>query len=236
MLWPCPRSRKLLRGSPSCSRAAPASSPTRTGATSSSLRPLNFGPSSAWRLRLTAGPLTVARLWWPTHDAYRWRLHAPPRTRWQGGRCTLEEVGDMAVHVLIGSGGGPEGRRSLSEMGAPAAPNVPVDLNLLRDWSEWRLVATCVEEAEAGAIVLVDGDLQPDWRIPAHWLAGLLTRAAERNVSLVGIIKHSSLARGGAPLVGQLELEAEAALGPRHAGGCRSQCAAPRSGRACSSS
>jgi len=137
------------------------------------------------------------------------------RTRWQGGRCTLEEVGEMAVHVLTGSGGGLEGRRSLSEMGAPTAPGAPVDLNLLRDWSEWRLVATSVEEAEPGAIVLVDGDLQPDWRIPAQWLADLLTRAAERDVALVGIIKHSSLARGGAPLVGQLELEAEAALGPR---------------------
>jgi hypothetical protein len=90
-----------------------------------------------------------------------------------------------------------------------------VDLNLLRDWSEWSLVATSVEEAEPGAIVLVDGDLEPDWRIPAHWLAELLIRAAERSVSLAGVIKHSSLARGGAPLVGQLELEAEAALGPR---------------------
>ena len=31
-----------------------------------------------------------------------------------------------------------------------------------------------VDEAEPGAVVLVDGDLQPDWRIPARWLAGLL--------------------------------------------------------------
>lgn len=137
------------------------------------------------------------------------------RTRWKGGRCTLEEVGDMAVHVLTGTGGGAEGRRSLSEMSAPTAPGAPVDLNLLRDWSEWRLVAESVEEAEPGAIVLVDGDLQPDWRIPARWLAELLSRAAERKVTLMGITKHSSLARGGAPLVGQLELEAEAALGPR---------------------
>jgi hypothetical protein len=100
-------------------------------------------------------------------------------------------------------------------MGAPTAPGAPVDLNLLRDWSEWRLVAQSVEEAEPGGIVLVDGDLQPDWRIPAQWLASLLDRAAERDVSLLGVIKHSSLARGGAPLVGQLELEAQAALGLR---------------------
>jgi len=137
------------------------------------------------------------------------------RTRWQEGACTLEDDGTFAVHILTGSGGGSEGRRSLSELGAPVAPEAPVDLNVLRDWSEWRLVSRSVEEASPGALVLVDGDLQPDWRIPARWLADLLVRAAERKVALVGVTKHSSLARGGAPLVGQLELEAEVALGPR---------------------
>jgi hypothetical protein len=137
------------------------------------------------------------------------------RTRWQGGVCTLEEEGAIAIHVLAGPGGGPEARRSLAELGAPVAPDAPVDVNLLRDWSEWRLVARCVEEAEPGAVVLVDGDLQPDWRIQAHWLTRLLARAAERDVSLAGITKHSSLARGGAPLVGQLELEARGSLGAR---------------------
>ena len=33
------------------------------------------------------------------------------------------------------------------------APEAPVDLNLLRDWSEWRLAARCVEEAAPGAVV-----------------------------------------------------------------------------------
>ena len=137
------------------------------------------------------------------------------RARWQNGECTLEDDGTFAVHILVGSGGGTEGRRSLSEMGAPVAPEAPVDLNVLRDWSEWRLVARSVEEADPGAVVLVDGDLQPDWRIPARWLTDLLVRAHERSVTLVGVTKHSSLARGGAPLVGQLELEAGGTLGPR---------------------
>jgi len=137
------------------------------------------------------------------------------RARWQGGQCTLEEQGDFEAHILSGSGGGPDGRRSLTLMGAPVAPEAPVDLNVLRDWSEWQLVARSVEEAEPGGAVLVDGDLQPDWRIPARWLADLLARATERHVSLAGVVKHSSLARGGAPLGGQLELEAEAAMGPR---------------------
>jgi hypothetical protein len=137
------------------------------------------------------------------------------RARWQGGRCTLEEEGELNVHVLSGPAGGLDGRRSLAELGAPVAAESPVDLNLLRDWSEWRLVSRCVEEAEPGALVLVDGDLQPDWRVRARWVEELLGRAAEREVLLVGVTKHSSLARGGAPLVGQLELEAEERFGPR---------------------
>jgi hypothetical protein len=137
------------------------------------------------------------------------------RARWQDNQCTLEEQGDFIAHILRGGGGGPEARRSLAQMGSPVDPQAPVDLNVLRDWSEWQLASRSVDEAALGALVLIDGDLQPDWRIPAGWLAELLVRAAAGGVTLAGVTKHSSLARGGAPLVGQLELEAEAALGPR---------------------
>lgn len=137
------------------------------------------------------------------------------RTRWRGGRTELEEVTPLGAHLLSGTGGGSEGRRSLAELSAPVAPQAPVDVNLLRDWSEWQLVKLCVEESDRGGVVLVDGDLQPDWRIPAGWLAELLELAERRNVTLLGVTKHSSLARGGAPLVGHLELEAEVSLGPR---------------------
>ena len=137
------------------------------------------------------------------------------RARWQGGGGTLEEQQELDVHLLRGNGGGPEGRRSLAALGAPVAAEAPVDMNLLRDWSEWRLVSKSVDEAEPGGMVLVDGDLQPDWRIPARWLEDLLSRAAQRQVALVGVTKHSSLARGSAPLVGQLELEAAALFGDR---------------------
>jgi hypothetical protein len=63
--------------------------------------------------------------------------------------------------------------------------------------------------------VLVDGDLQPDWRIPSHFLAELLRRATQRGVVVAGVTKHSGLARGGAPLLGQLELQAARELGER---------------------
>jgi hypothetical protein len=130
---------------------------------------------------------------------------------WHDGRCVSEDAGDLAVH-LLGCG---EERASLAVLGSPVAPDAAVDVNLLRDWGEWEAVAAAVATAEPGAVVLVDGDLQPDWRIPSSWLAGLLAEAAGRKVILAGVTKHSSLARGGAPLLGLLEQEAAAALGPR---------------------
>lgn len=137
------------------------------------------------------------------------------RARWQEGVCTLEEVGELNIHLLAGPAGGEDARRSLAALGAPTAGDAPVDLNLLRDWSEWRLAARSVEEAQPGAVILIDGDLQPDWRVPSHWLSELLARSTAKQVWLVGVTKHSSLARGGAPLVGQLELEAADLLGSR---------------------
>lgn len=137
------------------------------------------------------------------------------RLLWAGGKCLREDQGELRAHLLAGPGGGEEGRRAAAVLGAPIAGGAPVDLNLLRDWSEWELVRRCVEEEGPGGMVLVDGDLEPDWRVPASWLADLCQLAEARGVTLVGVTKHSSLARGGSPLVGQLELQAEVALGPR---------------------
>jgi hypothetical protein len=117
------------------------------------------------------------------------------RVRYRGGHCELEDDGELRATVV--------------------AKGDPVDVNLLRDEGEWAAVGRCVDDAEPGALLLVDGDLQPDWRVPSSFLAGLLARAAERGVVLAGVTKHSSLARGGAPLLGWLEREAETLLGPR---------------------
>jgi hypothetical protein len=88
-----------------------------------------------------------------------------------------------------------------------------VDANLLRDRWEWEAVERCVSEADDGALILVDGDLWPDWRIPSGYVGALLERGRQRGVLVVGVTKHSSLSRGGAPLLGQLEAEAEESLG-----------------------
>lgn len=136
------------------------------------------------------------------------------RVRFRGGECLLEEEGDLRAHLL---GGLDQRVAALVALGLPLPADSSVDVNLLRDRWEWDAVERSVADADAGAMVLVDGDLQPDWRIPSSYLTNLLDAAADRRVTLAAVTKHSSLSRGGAPLLGQLELEAEAdtALGRR---------------------
>ncbi len=135
------------------------------------------------------------------------------RVRFRSGGCVLEDEGELRAHVL---GGVDERLAAVSSLALEGmAADTSIDVNLLRDRWEWEAVERSVEEAEPGAMVLVDGDLQPDWRIPSSFLSGLLARAADRAVVVAAVTKHSSLSRGGAPLLGQLELEAERALGER---------------------
>lgn len=130
--------------------------------------------------------------------------------RYVGGSCVVEDEGELRATLL---GGEAERVAAVGGLGVPAAS--AVDVNLLRDREEWAAVDRAVDACDAGGFVLVDGDLQPDWRIPSSFLASLLERAAGRDVVLAGVTKHSSLARGGAPLLGALEREAEERLGPR---------------------
>jgi hypothetical protein len=134
------------------------------------------------------------------------------RVRFAGGACVVEDEGELRP-ALVGLAESAGARAGLALEGL--ASDCVVDANLLRDRWEWDAVERCIEEAAPGALVLVDGDLQPDWRIPSRFLARLLARAAERGVVLAGVTKHSSLARNGAPLMGQLELEAASSFGAR---------------------
>ena len=133
------------------------------------------------------------------------------RVRWRHGVGVAEEEGELRPQ-LLGCG---EERVAVLAYGLPVRPDATIDINLLRDWNEWQAVARSIDQADPGGLVLVDGDLQPDWRIPPSYLAELLQRAGRRGVLVAGVTKHSSLARGGAPLLGRLEREAEDALGPR---------------------
>jgi hypothetical protein len=135
------------------------------------------------------------------------------RVRFRGGVCDLEEEGDLQAVLLGGS------EQRLAALAALAVdgidPECSVDVNLVRDRWEWDAVSRSVAQCEPGGMVLVDGDLQPDWRIPSSFLRDVLATAREREVVVAGVTKHSSLARGGAPLLGWLEREGETALSDR---------------------
>jgi hypothetical protein len=135
------------------------------------------------------------------------------RVRFAGGACVHEEEGDLQAVLL---GGADERAAALAALAVDGiAPDASVDVNLVRDRWEWDAVARSVAECDAGGMVLVDGDLQPDWRIPSSFLREVLDDARDREVVVCGVTKHSSLARGGAPLLGWLEREAATVLPPR---------------------
>ncbi len=133
------------------------------------------------------------------------------RVCFRDGACELEDEGELGAWLL----GGDEDRAVAAGLGLGVAADAAVDLNLLRDVQEWRAIERCVAEAGPGAVVLVDGDLEPDWRVAPWWFAELLALAAARGVVLAAVTKRSSLSRGGAPLLGCLELEGALAFGPR---------------------
>jgi hypothetical protein len=133
------------------------------------------------------------------------------RVRLRRGECVLQEAAPLRAYLL----GGAESRSALDQLGLPLPATTAMDANLVRDRWEWEAVERCVDEADEGALVLVDGDLWPDWRIPASYVGSLLERATHKGVLVVGVTKHSSLARNGAPLLGQLEVEAQSAFGAR---------------------
>lgn len=138
----------------------------------------------------------------------------------RAGRCcftdrvaVVEDEGELRAHLV---GVGQRGVELARLDGGLALPvNTAIDVNLLRERVEWDGIERTIHEAAPGALVLVDGDLRPDPRIPTQWATELLASAAERGVTVVGVTKHTSLARGGSPLLGQLEAEAEHALGKR---------------------
>ena len=171
------------------------------------LRPLARGPAPADAWAVDGGQALVA-------DARCLQVVVTraARVRFRSGTCVEEDEGVLRAAVL----GPGEGAAARAELGVPGlAADAPVDVHLLRDRWEWDGVARSVEQCEAGGVVLVDGDLATDWRLPDELLGGILGDAAERGVVVAAVTKHSSLARAGAPLLGLLELEAEALLGPR---------------------
>ncbi|HZU71942.1 MAG TPA: DNA double-strand break repair nuclease NurA [Acidimicrobiales bacterium] len=133
------------------------------------------------------------------------------RVCFRGGACVAEDDAPARAHLL----GADHGRPAALAAGLDPGDGVAVDVNLLRDWDEWQALRTCVDDAAAGTLVLVDGDLVPDWRLEASLAGRIFAAAAARGITVAGVTKHSSLACGGAPLVARLESEAARLLGER---------------------
>lgn len=175
------------------------------------VRPLARGPAppEVWAVDGGQALVADARCVQLVVTRAAWVCFAPSPSG--GGETVVEDEGELRAW-LLGTG---DDRAVAASLGLGVAPDAAVDVNLLRDHGEWMAVARCVEEAGPGAVVLVDGDLEADWRIPGAEVAGLLGRAAAAGVVIAGVTKHTALSRGGAPLLGQLELEAALELGAR---------------------
>ena len=153
------------------------------------------------RRRPTCGPSTAARPWWPTPGACSCSSPGRPgcasatavRARGRGraaGRAARR--GDERVAALAGA------RRSTGSapdtLGRRQPPPRPVGVGGGR---------ALRRRGRAGALVLVDGDLQPDWRIPSSFLADAARpRRAERGVvarrrhqALVAVARRRAAAR-----------------------------------------
>ena len=172
------------------------------------LRPLVRGeaPADVWAVDGGQGLVADAR-------CLQVIITRSARVRFRAGRCETEEEGDLQAVLL---GGSDERVAALDALAVEGIdPGCSVDVNLVRDRWEWEAVSRSVDDVEPGGTVLVDGDLQPDWRIPSSFLRDVLERAQAREVVVAGVTKHSSLARGGAPLLGWLEREAELGVGTR---------------------
>ena len=124
---------------------------------------------------------------------------------WSAGRSVVEDQNPLEAWLL-----GPVAPRPSLE--APVASDCSIDINLLREWGEWSAASRCVSAARPGDLVLVDGDLEPDWRLSPNWFEGLMELAEEREVTLLGVTKHTGLSWGGSPLLSVLERKADAEL------------------------
>jgi hypothetical protein len=108
-----------------------------------------------------------------------------------------------------------EALRELLGHDPDSIPDLPRPVDALREWGEWRQVLRTLDEAEPGDLVLVDGSLHGGPLVPADVVRRAHALALERNVSLAGVVKASTLYWGrNAPLVTLLKRRGDREAGP----------------------
>ena len=140
------------------------------------------------------------------------------RVRFADGRTDRVEAPPLSVRALSRD----EVRRIATEVltelcGAEPErlPELPRPVDGLREWAEWEEVKRTVREATPGALVLVDGSLHGGPLVPPDVVRNVHREAVDRNVSLAGVVKASTLFWGrNAPLVTLLKRRADHELGP----------------------
>jgi hypothetical protein len=140
------------------------------------------------------------------------------RVRFSEGRTDLVESPPLAVRALSREEVDRIARAVLEELcgvSPERLPDLPRPVDALREWAEWGEVRRTVQEADPGDLVLVDGSLHGGPLVPPEVVGRVHDDAVGRGVSLVGVVKASTLFWGRhAPLVGLLKRRGDRELGP----------------------
>ena len=139
------------------------------------------------------------------------------RVRFAGEVTDLVESPPLRVRALSTAELESIAREALAELcGAPPErlPDLPRPVDALREWSEWALAARTVREAGPGDLVLLDGSLHGGPLVPPEVVRTVHGEAVEREVSLAGVVKASTLFWGrNAPLVSLIKRRGDRELG-----------------------
>jgi hypothetical protein len=144
--------------------------------------------------------------------------HRVARVRFAGGKTELVEA--PALELTTVSRGRLEriAREALAELGESPErlPELPRPVDAIRGWAEWRDVGRTIREAGSGDLVMVDGSLHGGLLVPPAAVRRVHEEAVDRGVTLVGVVKASTLYWGrDAPLVTLLKRRGDRELGPR---------------------
>lgn len=140
------------------------------------------------------------------------------RVRFRAGVTDLVESPPLTVRALSHEEVGRIAREALTELcGAEPAriPDLPRPVDALREWAEWAEVLRTIRDASSGDLVLVDGSLHGGPFVPPEVVRAVHDEALARGVSLVGVVKASTLFWGrNAPLVTLLKRRGDREAGP----------------------